>query len=301
MSTNIGTNFSYNGARYLDDRQGQAKTPADLKNWRTLIPVGFKVWLDGSWYIYDPSLPENPLTGKFHKIFADELIDSTSMGVSAKVVKDSIQKLYDYIDDLESRIFPLELEYISKNEVLYTGSEVTPEIIWKVTRGGKEIIPGEVTINGDTSGVNLKENKWISPTPITENQVYDVVIKKCAGKVEARVSYTFSNPRYWGVSEYPTLTGERIQGLQNSDWGLNNIITQTSVNCSGGKYIWTAIPSEIWNNNPKTNLWVSGIMLSSDVETLRVLVTNPYNQEIEYTCLRLNNIQTGSDLVIELK
>lgn len=301
MSTNIGTNFSYNGARFLDDRQGQAQTLSDLKNWKTLIPEGFKVWLNGGWYIYDSSLPEDPLSGKFHKIFADELSDSTSMGVSAKVVKDSIQGLYDYIDELESKIFPLELEYLSPNQFFYTGDKITPEIMWKVTRGGKEIIAGEVTINGKTDGVDLKENKWVSPTPITESQVYDIVIKKCAGVVTGRVSCIFSNPRYWGVSEYPTLTGESVLGLQNSDWGQDNIIPQTSVNCSGGKYIWTAIPSEIWNNNQKTNLWVGGIMLSSDVETLRVLVTNPYNQSIEYTCLRLNNIQTGSDLVIELK
>ena len=41
MSIKTGSNFNYQGPRYLDARQGIPKTEADLKNWKILVPKGF--------------------------------------------------------------------------------------------------------------------------------------------------------------------------------------------------------------------------------------------------------------------
>lgn len=300
MSTYIGTNFGYNGQRYLDDRQGKAETTEDLRGWSTLIPVGFKVWLDGQWYFYDPSLPKDTLTGDFHKFFADSFEDTNSPGLSSQVVRDEIGKIYDYTEDLESRVFPLTLEYITPSQTNYTGSKVLPEIIWRVSREGKDTVPDEVTINGSSVGVDLYAGTWKASEEITEDAVYDVIIRKKSGVVTARVEFRFSNPRFWGVSEYSEMTGTRIPGLGNEDWNETNAIPATVYDCEGGKYPWIAIPSDIWQKHKETRVWIGGLM-TSDINTYRVDVRNPEGKEVEYTCFRLGNIQTGSDLVIELK
>ena len=300
MSTYIGTNFGYSGERFLDDRQGQANSLEDLRTWSTLVPEGFKVWVDGSWYFYDSTLPEESLTGKFHKFFSDKLTDSDKTGLSAKAIKELVGETNSSLKDLESRVFPLTLEYITPETVLYTGSQVTPEIIWKVTREGKQIIPESVTVNGSEDGVDLKDGKWTGKSQISENTIYDVVFKDITNVIEARVVFRFTNPRYWGASEYPELNSSRIQGLGKEDWGDDNIIPQTVFNCTGGKYPWIAIPSDIWRRNGEPKMWIGGLM-TTDTNTYKVNVTNPRGDSVEYTCLRLGNIQTGQDLVIELK
>lgn len=300
MSTNIGTNFSYNGRRFLDDRQSRAETAEDLRTWSTLIPSGFKVWMGGQWYFYDPSLPKDTLTGDFHRFFADSLDDTSSPGLSSKVVKEEVDKVYDYFEDLESRVFPLTLEYITPSQTNYTGSVITPEIVWRVSREGKDTTPDEVTVNGSTEGVDLYAGTWKSSTAITEDATYDIVIKKASGVINARVEFKFSNPRYWGVSEYSEMNSLRITGLGNEDWEENNAIPATVYDCDGGKYPWIAIPSDIWQRSKETRVWIGGLM-TTDINTYKVEVKNPKGKEVEYTCLRLGNIQTGNDLVIELK
>ena len=68
MAIVIGSNFSYNGLLYLDERQGLPKTAADLKNWSTSVPEGFEVYLpaDGEWYVYKSTYNE-ATTGHFRK------------------------------------------------------------------------------------------------------------------------------------------------------------------------------------------------------------------------------------------
>ena len=66
MAIVIGSNFSYNGLLYLDERQGLPKTKEDLKNWSVSVPEGFEVYLpaDGEWYVYK-STYNDTTTGHF--------------------------------------------------------------------------------------------------------------------------------------------------------------------------------------------------------------------------------------------
>lgn len=68
MAIVIGSNFSYNGFLFLDERQGLPQTAADLKNWSVNVPEGFEVYLpaDGEWYVYKSTYNETT-TGHFKK------------------------------------------------------------------------------------------------------------------------------------------------------------------------------------------------------------------------------------------
>lgn len=69
MPVKILSNYLFNANEYLDSRQSLAKTVKDLRDWNfnlNVIPDGFEVFVEGNWYTYSSSKPEEINTGKFH-------------------------------------------------------------------------------------------------------------------------------------------------------------------------------------------------------------------------------------------
>ena len=113
MSHNFGTNISYKSESFLDGRQGQAKTKADLLNWRTPVPHGYEVCLDGVWYYYEPE-EERPETGHWFPRVVDNLdeLANKKRGVSAAVVKgisDDVIVLQKQTKLLDNALYPVVL------------------------------------------------------------------------------------------------------------------------------------------------------------------------------------------------
>ena len=98
MAIVIGSNFSYNGLLYLDERQGLPKTASDLKNWKTNVPEGFEVYLpaDGEWYVYKSTYNEST-TGHFRKRNQDNEND-------IKEINDNLDRIDANIDEIEADV-----------------------------------------------------------------------------------------------------------------------------------------------------------------------------------------------------
>ena len=154
MAINIGTNFSYRGQNFLDQRQGLAKTTADLLSWSEIVPEGFEVYCseNGKWYTYRSDFSSIE-TGHFKLRIDSELEDSD---IQKEV--DSIGKTLDQID---SKVLPIEFRnvVISKGKNIYLiGKTVIPEISWELWKDDKKIKADKitVTINGEDDSVGVK-------------------------------------------------------------------------------------------------------------------------------------------------
>lgn len=95
MAIKIGSNFSFQGKNFLDERQGLAKKKEDLLNWSVAIPAGFEVNCDGEWYVYNPSVEASSETGYFHPR------NESLSGAIEGVVSDQLIPLEDKVEKLE--------------------------------------------------------------------------------------------------------------------------------------------------------------------------------------------------------
>lgn len=89
MSAHIGTNFTLESREFLDSRQGLALTKTDLLNWKTPVPEGFRVCLDGKWYYHDSKV-DLVDTGHWIPCIADSVSGNLYDGqaVSASALKE---------------------------------------------------------------------------------------------------------------------------------------------------------------------------------------------------------------------
>lgn len=118
MSTNvqIGSGFSYDAERFLDERITQAKTKEDLLRWNKRLPAGFQVFVEGKWYQYDPDL-EDPETGHFLPCVIQSLSDTrdNTRPVAAEVIKGltgNVEGIVDSLEKLNNTVYPYSISNI---------------------------------------------------------------------------------------------------------------------------------------------------------------------------------------------
>lgn len=130
MAIIITDKFQLRQKNFLDDRQGIASSVSALKSWNystVPIPEGFEVYVDGVWYIYRSSHPDDPVTGRF------------------KTRTDS-----GGIDDLKVRVTRLEFE--DGRDVASTFAQIKTEAFWKDSTGVSHARAGRiVTVTNDGS------------------------------------------------------------------------------------------------------------------------------------------------------
>lgn len=159
MTINIGTNFSYRGQNFLGQRQGLAKTTADLLSLSEIVPKGFEVYSskNSKWYTYRSDFSSIE-TGHFKLRLDSELEDS---GIQKEV--DSIGKTLDQID---SKVLPIEFRnvVISKGKNIYLiGKTIISEIFWELWEDDKKIKADEITvvINGKDDSNNIYPDNYL--------------------------------------------------------------------------------------------------------------------------------------------
>lgn len=105
MSAHIGTNFTLESREFLDSRQGLALTKTDLLNWKTPVPEGFRVCLDGKWYYHDSKV-DLVDTGHWVPCVVDSVDGEIYEGqtVSAKAVKELGSINGGLVSELESKL-----------------------------------------------------------------------------------------------------------------------------------------------------------------------------------------------------
>lgn len=131
-------------------------------------------------------------------------------------------------------------------------------------------------------------------TPISTNTTFTITGTDGTTSKSASTSVNFMPKRYWGVSAKTSLTDEEIIAL-SSELSTSRQQTRT-FNCSGGKYFYFAIKTSYCNG---IAFKVGGLSFSDMLVETRQF-TNASGYTDSYNIYRVNNIQTGSAIQVEV-
>lgn len=241
--------------------------------------------------VYDGSsaITVNIPTGGGGSLTIDDHLDLNSTNaVQNKVITMNI-------NELMNEVFKLSFNSYNGGGTFEKGSSVKPIISWSISRKGEIIIPTNATINGSTEGIDSSKGKYTSPTSITTNKNYELVCSYNSQSISKTFSYTFALKKYWGTSTSTSLSNADILAM-SSTWA-SRTMGKTTFDCTGGKYIYYIIPSDVYGGG--VDFWVNGFK-NTDITVTEVTVTNAYGNSSTYKVMRLNNKQTGI-LEVEFK
>lgn len=274
MSVEIGTNISYKGKLFLDQRQGVAKTESDLLNWSIPVPDGFEVYCDGKWYVYLSNYFSNT-TGSF-KLRIDNEVEDSDIQKEVNINKEDIQHLQDIV-------FPIEFKNIKGGGTFLEGSQKIPVITWTLYKDSEPVKADKVVSsyggkieylqNGNykyTGDTYLPNGVTVIQITVTINEIPEVL----------EVEYRLEPKKYLVLSDTK---------LTPTDWGDGEWISESSkytIDCSGhetdgGVYIHYIIPKTYYTTN--FLIHVGGLEMSDFDAT----------ESGEYIDICFNNKQNG--------
>lgn len=130
--------------------------------------------------------------------------------------------------------------------------------------------------------------------PIMDDITYTITVDDGKTSESASAAFNFTTRLFWGVSKNDSPTDEEIFGFQSL---LSDSRNQTrTFNCSGGKYFYFVIPTELCNG---IGFQVNS-MVFSDLNLEQREITNSYGVKTLYNIYRPNNIQTGSSIGVQV-
>ncbi len=130
--------------------------------------------------------------------------------------------------------------------------------------------------------------------PISADTTFTITGTDGTTQKSASTSVNFLPKRYWGVSAKTSLTDEEIIAL-SSELSTSRVQTRT-FDCSGGKYFYFAIKTSYCNG---IAFKVGGLSFSDMIVSTRQF-TNASGYTDSYNIYRVNNIQTGSAIQVEV-
>lgn len=181
-------------------------------------------------------------------------------------------------------------------------------VVWSIVKGTDTnyVTPKKINVSGSTNGI-LTGNKWNSTEILTSitrvSKTYTVsCIMEDGQQFSGSVIFRFSLKNYGGSSSIAlwnksSLTMTDVAGF-TSRFTENGAFTKTNFNCSGGKYPYILIPTDLYNSSLKTFM---NDNLNSDFVIKDVTLINSLGLSIRYKMLRTGYIQTGSAIGIEIK
>ena len=150
------------------------------------------------------------------------------------------------------------------------------------------------SLNQGIGELSPEARSYTYTTPISTNTTFTITGSDGKTTKSASTSVTFQPSRYWGVSAKTSLTDADILGLSSE---LSTSRTQSrTFDCSGGKYFYLVIRTDYCSG---IKFKVGGLSFSDMiVETRSVVNAQGYSQS--YNIYRVNNIQTGSAIAVEV-
>lgn len=282
MAINIGTNFSYRGQNFLDQRQGLAKTTADLLSWSEIVPEGFEVYCteNGKWYTYKSDYSSSD-TGHFIL-----RIDSELEGSDIQNEVDSIGKDLHHVED---KVFPIEFRNItiSRGKNIYlVGKVIIPEISWELWKDDEKIKADEITvlINGqdDSSGVTSTLEKYVGTSELPNGLTEITIIARYedSSTVVSGLFYNLIPKKYVALSSKKIIQSLDVDAIEYREYWAgatdvkelekNNFIEDnyfidcTGYETDGGVYLHYLVPEEIFPDDiNELSLYVGGTCFSS--------------------------------------
>lgn len=211
-----------------------------------------------------------------------------------------------YTSEVGSKVIPsIEWSVIQPS---ITWSISGSSVVWSIVKGTDTnyVNPKTVTITGPTNGI-LSGSKWNSTEIITSStrttKTYSISCDMEDGqKISGSVVFKFTMKHYGGSAPLTlwnksSLTMSDVSGF-TSRFTDNGAFTKTNFNCSGGKYPYILIPTELYNSSLKTFM---NDNLNSDFVVKDITLVNTFGLSIKYKMLRTGYIQTGSAIGIEIK
>ena len=115
-------------------------------------------------------------------------------------------------------------------------------------------------------------------------------------EIYAELQVKFYSKVYVGTSTNNTVSDSELQAMTSFFDNEKNSLPLTKLDCTGGKYIYVAIPKV---NATNYTIYANNILVTDVVETSRNVV-NASGGKAEYTIYRLSNKYNGI-LNIEVK
>ena len=128
---------------------------------------------------------------------------------------------------------------------------------------------------------------------ITTNRTYTLTASDGTNTVTPSTTVAFSYKRYWGTSSSATLTDANILALTR-EFSSTRVQNRT-FDCTGGKYFWIIYPTSFGSAAFK----VGGLSFSDMILETRT-ITNEAGASVQLNIYRVNNIQTGSAINVEV-
>ena len=214
----IGTNFSYKGILFLDDRQGIARSKSDLRNWSIPVPEGFEVYLllegDSAWYTYKSDYNSTE-TGHFERRLDKAYVDNQISLIYNEIdniwhgSKDGLGGIEALWDAIGHYSIPTQIVWSAtfgpsgNNGFTWLPSaSITPTVHWSL--GNKDILGNvtpipyseieSVTINGNSIPVN--NGTWTASSSISSTTTYTLKVNYNGTQYSKQQTYTFK-PYDW--------------------------------------------------------------------------------------------------------
>lgn len=152
----------------------------------------------------------------------------------------------------------------------------------------------EQTLNQGIGSLDPSLRAYTYETDINTDTTFTITGSDGKTTKSASTSVKFLPKRYWGVSAKTSLTDEEIIAL-SSELSTTRVQTRT-FDCSGGKYFYFAIKTSYCNG---IAFKVGGLSFSDMLVETRQF-TNASGYTDSYNIYRVNNIQTGSAIQVEV-
>ena len=153
-----------------------------------------------------------------------------------------------------------------------------------------------VTIDHGIGNVKGLTSKKLTGQNISTDTTFTITATDAEGKsAKASTTIKFLDSVYYGASTAATITDSALIGM-GSKLASNKAMSAT-INCSGGKYIYIAMPASF--GLTKNNFKIGGLANSAWTVTT-MDVTNSHGHRASYTVFRSDNLQNGSAIKVDI-
>lgn len=200
------------------------------------------------------------------------------------------------IKALEDAVFTLSFSLSAVASISkVVGDTVNQTWKWTIQRNGVIVTPTRVTVNGTE---HTDVNKLVVFN-IKTNSTYNVVVYYNNQTVSFSLSIKFYHQRYYGVlSKNTGITAADIKTLTGKSLATYAGLSETTFNCSGGKYPVIVLPVSA-GNSVNMNVIVNGLLNTDFTKTSNSFILDGPDAA-NYIVIVSNGIQYGSALKIKV-
>lgn len=181
--------------------------------------------------------------------------------------------------------------FTSSPNTVEIGSSVASVVLnWNVNKPATN-----QTMSNYSGTLQPTDNNATVTGPFSSDRSWTLTVTDGQTTVSSTASLAFRNKRYWGVSPNTTLSNSEIIAL-SSEFSTSRVkdITYNASVGSGANYIYYAYPTSFGTLSAVT---VGGLAFS-DFTTTIVNFVNASGYTAQYNLVRINNIQTGSNIMV---